>query len=140
MTEQQKKHQRQMVKVSNFRNKNEKASFMRKKKNLELLVDELNPIDQRILELETEQKNLLEDFENLKNELIEMTENIKGVANEIEELILSKEPIEDKILNIRTEMIKDCIHPIDHLIHNGDSITCRFCETRLRLVQNGKED
>lgn len=96
----EKKQKKQLSAVSNFRNKNEKASWMRKKRNLETLVEELSP-----LEVE-----------------------FRSVAQLKEEII-------DKINEIRDEMVVECIHPLDYLVHHGTFITCRFCETKLRMVE-----
>jgi hypothetical protein len=88
-----------MTAVSNFRNKNEKASWMRKKRNLEALVDELAPVEETLREL------------NMK-----------------------KDTVLDKIEAIRLGMVKECIHPIDYLVHYETYIICRFCESKLRMV------
>ena len=44
-----------------------------------------------------------------------------------------KQPILDKISELRAEMIKECVHPREALIHNGNHIVCKFCEARLSI-------
>jgi len=97
----QKLEKKQLTFISNFRNKNEKASWLRKKRNLEALVKDLDPIQQQILELNYQKNKIVDD-----------------------------------ITAIRNEMVKECIHPIDYLVHHGTYVMCRFCETKLRLVSN----
>lgn len=96
-----KNRRKQLSIISNFRNKNEKASWMRKKRNLESLVKDLEPIEE-----------------------------------ELRDIMQRKNVIMDKINEIRDDMIVECIHPLDYLIHNGDHVICRFCESKLRLVEN----
>ena len=90
---------KELNRVANFRDKNEKASWIRKKKNLEALALELDPIEHKILELTHEKMILI-----------------------------------DSINEIRKIMIADCVHPSDYLIHYDTYIQCRFCETKLVLV------
>ncbi len=97
----QKLKKKQLTFISNFRNKNEKTSWLRKKRNLEALVKDLDPIQQQILELNYQKTKIVDD-----------------------------------ITAIRNEMVKECIHPIDYLVHHGTYVMCRFCETKLRLVSN----
>lgn len=96
----EKKQKKQLSAISNFRNKNEKASWMRKKRNLETLVEEIS---------------LLED-------------DLRAITQQKQEII-------DKINVIRDEMIVECIHPLDYLVHHGTYVICRFCETKLRMVE-----
>ena len=96
----EKKQKKQLSAISNFRNKNEKASWMRKKRNLETLVEELTPLEE-----------------------------------ELRTITQTKEEIIDKINAIRDEMIVECIHPLDYLVHHGTHVVCRFCETKLRMVE-----
>jgi hypothetical protein len=52
------------------------------------------------------------------------------------ELILSMQPIMDDIEAVRTKMIDECVHPLDHLIHKGTHIECKFCNSKIK-IQNG---
>lgn len=52
------------------------------------------------------------------------------------ELILSMQPLMDDIEAVRTKMIDECVHPLDHLIHKGTHIECKFCNSKIK-IQNG---
>lgn len=90
---------RELQAVANFRDKNEKLAWMRKKKKIETIVsDEIWPIENKILAL-----------------------------------LAKKEGYMDEVAAIRKEMVKECIHPSDYLIHYGIYIKCRFCESKISL-------
>lgn len=61
-----KKQKRDFAAIANFRDKNEKASWMRKKKNIEALVAELEPIEELIRELNKKREDLLQQVESIR--------------------------------------------------------------------------
>ena len=61
---------RQFSVVANYRNKNEKASFIRKKKHLEKLVEQLQPISDDIITLQTEHNRVLQEIYTLRNNML----------------------------------------------------------------------
>lgn len=49
-----------------------------------------------------------------------------------------KQPLLDEIQSLRQTMIKECVHPFDHLADQGDgSIVCKFCTRRFSIRNNG---
>jgi hypothetical protein len=58
-------------------------------------------------------------------------------AHEFEERILElmrqKQPVMDSIAELRAEMIKECVHPRDHLVHMNTHIVCKFCENKISI-------
>jgi hypothetical protein len=56
--------------ISNFRDKNEKASWLRKKKNLEALVAECEPIDSQLLKLNAEKLALIDQIQAIRRTMI----------------------------------------------------------------------
>lgn len=84
--------------ISNFKDKNEKLAWIRKRKKIEALVDKLEPIEMTMLK-----------YVNQKNAIM------------------------DEINSIRKEMVKDCIHPHDNLIHYENFILCKFCNSKLSI-------
>ena len=52
------------------------------------------------------------------------------LSNKILELEEQKMPIYDEIVELRAQMIQECIHPQDHLVETDDMITCKFCDNR----------
>ena len=91
--------------VSKTKKKNERLSWARKREKMERLVEELEPVEDRLLEI-------------YKNE---------------------KLPILDKINELRTIMVKECVHPRDMLVHKGTHVECKFCQSKLILKQNADE-
>jgi hypothetical protein len=90
-----------LQKISTFRDKNERLSFKRKMTKMEDLVKKLTPIEDEILQL-----------------------------------LEKKQPILDDIRELRYEMVKECVHPRDMLVHYGTHIECKFCEAKLAVVDD----
>lgn len=60
----------------------------------------------------------------------------------IEEKILKimkeeKQPLLDEISKLRQTMIKECVHPYEHLVEHPTYIECKFCTRRFSIVNNG---
>ena len=75
-----------------------------------------------------------------RRKMVKMTdllEEIEPLNEEMLALILRKQPIMDKIEDMRQVMVKECVHPADYLVHKGEHILCKFCKTKISLV-NGK--
>lgn len=71
-------------------------------------------------------KRKYEKMQTIINELDETNKKIQSLENEREEVY-------SRILVLRNTMIKECIHPLDHLIHKNDYIECKFCNVKLSL-------
>ncbi len=63
-------------------------------------------------------------------------EEIKPIEDEILELLAKKQPIFDKMQEIREEMTNECIHPFDYLVVKDDYIICKFCNKRMKWLKN----
>jgi hypothetical protein len=75
-----------------------------------------------------------------KRKLVNMEKLIETIRP-IEEKILNiifdeKQPILDDIQAIRQEMVKECIHPYEHLVQKDGYVECKFCNKRIR-ASNG---
>lgn len=68
----------------------------------------------------------LKKMEGLIAELEPLQEAILAIMDK-------KQPILDDITLLRNEMIKECVHPRDYLIHKGSHIECKFCSARLSI-------
>lgn len=78
-----------------------------------------------------------------KNEKLAWNRRVKKMQGlvdshqEYEERILAiikeKEPLLDEISILRNDMIKECIHPKDHIVHMNTYLVCRFCERKLSI-------
>lgn len=92
-----------IARIVNAKPKNERIAFTRKLKKIQELVESLEPIEAKILDI---------------------------VLNE-------KYPIMDQIQELRTTMIKECVHPKDQLVYhnNGEEeyVECKFCNAKLMV-------
>ena len=84
-------------KVSNFKSKNEKLAWNRRRKKIEDLVLELEPYNQQMFEIQTKRNVVL-----------------------------------DEITELRKELVRDCVHPKDLLVHNVTHVTCKFCNHKIK--------
>lgn len=78
-----------------------------------------------------------------KNEKLSWTRRQK----KIEDMVVEMQPIEDQILALtnqrqevidkiqvlRKQMVKECIHPKNSLVHMDTYITCKFCNAKLSI-------
>jgi hypothetical protein len=52
---------------------------------------------------------------------------------QILEIVKQKQPLMDDIALLRAEMVRECIHPRDHLVHMGTMLTCKFCNNNISI-------
>lgn len=57
--------------VANFRDKNEKASWLRKRTNLETIVKKIEPIENELLRLNREKSLLIDDVQAIRKTMID---------------------------------------------------------------------
>lgn len=84
--------------VSNIKDKNEKLSWNRRQKKIEGMVEEMRPLEEKIMALQAEHQLHL-----------------------------------DKIQVLRKQMVKECIHPRNSLVHKNTFIECKFCNAKLSI-------
>lgn len=65
-----KKQKKDFVTISNFRDKNEKASWLRKKANLESIVDKLEPIEDEIRKLQQIKMDMIDELQEIRKTMI----------------------------------------------------------------------
>lgn len=56
--------------ISNFRDKNEKASWIRKKKTIEKIVEDIKPIEEQILILSDKKIKMIEEIQEIRKTMI----------------------------------------------------------------------
>lgn len=71
--------------------------------------------------------------------MVKLIAKIRPIEEEITDLILKKQEFFDDITKLRAEMVKDCVHPISHLVHGvdevmGEYVECKFCNRKLVTV------
>lgn len=66
-----------------------------------------------------------------------LQEMIDNEIRPLEDLLLKtlekKLSAMDRIEELRKQMIKECIHPKNNLIHKGDHVLCKFCNANISL-------
>lgn len=68
-----------------------------------------------------------------------LLETLQPIEDEILQLHARKEPIFDDIQDIRSIMVKECIHPFDYLIYKDDHVVCKFCNKRLSIPNDNQK-
>ena len=48
-------------------------------------------------------------------------------------------PIMDEINALRSEMVKECVHPIDDLVYKETHIECKFCNGKIGVPSDAEE-
>lgn len=82
-------------------------------------------------------KNERLSWKRKKDKIEALVEDLKPIEQEIIELIVNKKtPLLKEIEDLRTIMIKECIHPKDMLIHYGTHVECKFCQAKIAVVDN----
>ena len=66
--------------------------------------------------------------------LLALYEKISPIEEEIIALIAQKQPIYDEMQEIRQTMVDECIHPYDYLDVKEDHLICKFCNRKLKLL------
>lgn len=89
-------------KIANHSNRSEKTAWKRKLTNMEKLIEQLRPVEEKILDI----------------------------------MRIEKQPLLDKVQVLRLEMVKECIHPFEHLVQKDGHVECKFCNRRI-VVSNG---
>jgi len=81
-------------------------------------------------------KNEKISWKRKKKTVENLLEELAPLEEQIMQLMAEKTKIMDKITNIRTAMIAECIHPTDYLVESADGMhmTCKFCERDIGLI------
>ena len=66
----------------------------------------------------------------------DMVANMQPLEDRILALNLERQTHLDKILELRRQMIKTCIHPRNSLVHNVSHILCKFCNAKLSIPRS----
>jgi len=73
-------------------------------------------------------KRKLANMEKLIEKLRPIEAKILNIIKE------EKQPMLDEILSLRKEMVKDCIHPYEHLVQKDGYVECKFCNRRINAA------
>ena len=67
--------------------------------------------------------------------MVKFITRLKPFEEQILELERQKLPTIDDIQALRQLMIKECIHPYDHLTYFKNHVRCKFCNRRISVPQ-----
>ncbi len=74
------------------------------------------------------------------DKMIRLITTLRPIEDKILTIIKEeKTPIMDEINNIRKVMNNECVHPYEYLVKDNNAVTCRFCEKRLSIIDNGNK-
>lgn len=91
--------------IANSSDRSEKTSWNRKMDNMVKLLAKLKPIEQKIMDLQSQ-----------------------------------KLPIFDEVQELREVMVKECVHPYQHLVLHDNHVVCKFCNKRIRIPDEHAEE
>lgn len=63
----------------------------------------------------------------------EMVEEMRPLDDELMAIIARRQEYLDKIQALRRQMVKECIHPRNSLVHKDTFIECKFCNAKLSI-------
>ena len=65
--------------------------------------------------------------------MITLISKLRPLEDQILEIEQQKLPILDQVQELRQIMVKECIHPFDHLVYFNNHILCKFCNRNLSV-------
>lgn len=60
-------------------------------------------------------------------------EKMEPLNEEALKIIEKKQLVLDELTPLRLQLVKECVHPKEFLVHMGTHITCKFCDSNLSL-------
>lgn len=74
--------------------------------------------------------------------MVKLISKLSPIEDQIAELEAQKWPILDEVQELRNLMVKECIHPYDHLVYHDNHVRCKFCNKNIsvpREFQDGED-
>jgi hypothetical protein len=65
--------------------------------------------------------------------MVKLLATLRPLEDQILDLHAKKMPIFDDVQQLRATMVKECIHPYQHLIITDDHVLCKFCNRRISI-------
>jgi hypothetical protein len=65
--------------------------------------------------------------------MVKLIATLSPIEKKIMELTEQKFPIMDDINDLRLIMVKECVHPFDHLTYFENHIRCKFCDRKISV-------
>lgn len=111
----------QLDAIADKASRSEKVSWNRKMDNMVKLLSKIGPIEKKRTAVLAKINEAQYELRDLDEEWIKMY---------------------DEVAILRNEMVEECVHPFDQLVHKQDHIECKFCYRRFwfRNFNNGTEN
>lgn len=91
----------------------------------------------RVLELVADNATRSEKvaWDRKMDNMVKLLAKLRPIEEQIIDLTVQKGPILDDVQQLRTEMVKECVHPYTHLTFNSHdgTIVCKFCERKFAI-------
>ena len=65
--------------------------------------------------------------------MVGLIAELSPIEQEILSLMAKKIPVLDKVQVLREDMVKECVHPYEHLAIHSDYVECTFCFKKLSI-------
>jgi hypothetical protein len=65
--------------------------------------------------------------------MVKLLSRLTPIEDQMAELEAQRVPIIDDIQDLRQLMVKECIHPFDHLVYHDNHVKCKFCERNISV-------
>lgn len=78
-------------------------------------------------------KNEKLSWSRRQKKIEEMVVEMQPIEDQILALSAQRQVILDKIQVLRKQMVKECIHPRNSLVHKNTFIECKFCNAKLSI-------
>ena len=65
--------------------------------------------------------------------MVKLMSQIRPIEDEILDLQAKKQPIFDEIQELRSLMVKECVHPYEYLAIHDTHAECKFCNKKISL-------
>jgi len=72
--------------------------------------------------------------------MVKLIATMRPLEEQILKIIEQKIPIFDAIQELRLTMVKECIHPYDHLTYFENHVRCKFCDRRISVPKEFVDD
>jgi hypothetical protein len=72
--------------------------------------------------------------------MVKLLAKLRPIEDQIIELQAQKMPVFDEVQELREVMVKECVHPYQHLVLKEDHVECKFCNKRIRIPDEFNEE
>lgn len=67
--------------------------------------------------------------------MVTLLARLAPIEDQLTDLMAQKLPILDEIQLLRSNMVRECVHPFTHLVYHEDHVVCKFCNKKFNVVE-----